>query len=68
VSYDTVKGKSVALGAIVLSADLEGNISIKIGDQRMELTEGEASALYELMGDVMSWKSSDNVSDNALGR
>lgn len=61
-TYKTVRGKMVHLGRVSLAVHDDGSLMISVstlnlGDQRMTLSEEDASAMHDLMSDVLEWES-----------
>ena len=67
-TYTTVRGKQVTLGNIDLQGRDDGSLRITVGRQEMTLAGADASALYDLLGDVMEWESSKNTTESGLNR
>jgi hypothetical protein len=66
--YRTVRGKMVHLGAVSLSVDHNGQLIIRVREQTMSMSEEDASAFYDLLGDVCEWSSNKGQTENQLDR
>lgn len=67
-TYKTMRGKLVSLGRIQLIGGNDGSLDILVGDEHLHILEEEASALYDLMGDLMSWDSSAGATESSIER
>jgi hypothetical protein len=55
-----IREKGVSCKGVLVQSDPEGNVTVQLGlndDGRTRFTEGEALALYENLGNMITWES-----------
>lgn len=67
-TYKAVRGKTVSLGDVEIAVDMQGKMLIRAADQRMVLDEARASAVHDLMADVLVWSSNVGTTEGKLER
>lgn len=65
-TYSLVRGKTVTLGRsrFILAVNDDGSrLTIRVGRQLLDLSEADASQLFDLLGDVMTWESAKGTTE-----